>query len=42
VSISHFGIIAPYLDKVLALGFGHKRLQLGSREGVHEASLGHD
>jgi hypothetical protein len=33
---------AAYLDKILALGLGHQRLQLGCGEGVDEARLGHD
>ena len=31
-----------YLDQVLALGLGDKRLQLGGGEGVDEAGLGDD
>jgi hypothetical protein len=33
---------AAYLDEVLALGLGHERLQLGCRECVDQARLGHD
>ena len=34
--------VATYLNEVLALGLGDKRLELGSGEGVHKASLGDD
>jgi hypothetical protein len=31
-----------YLDQILALGLGNKRLELGSGEGINEARLGDD
>lgn len=31
-----------YLDEILALGLGDKRLQFGSGESVDETGLGHD
>lgn len=40
--IIHVGNSAPYLNEILALRLGHKRLKLGCGEGVHQASLGHD